>query len=165
MKRLFSKKAVVVGLAAGLSLGVVGTALAYFTASGSGTGSASVGSPMDWGVAVTSDSTNSIYPGQGSETLDYTVTNNGSGNQAFSAATASVDHDSSGNVYDHGNAVTGCLYTWFTALASAPTPGFGTSIDPAGTATGTITVTMQDEATSQNACEGITGPDVTLSVS
>ncbi len=44
MKRFMNKKVVAIGLAAGMTLGAAGAAFAYFTTTGSGTGSATTGS-------------------------------------------------------------------------------------------------------------------------
>ena len=43
MKRFMNKKVVAIGLAAGITLGGAGAAFAYFTSTGNGTGSATVG--------------------------------------------------------------------------------------------------------------------------
>ena len=148
-----AKKLVAAGLTVGLTLGLAGSAFAFFTSTGSGTGDASVGSASNWTVSVTSDTSNALLPGSGSETLSYTITNNSAGAQAYSTLTPSVG--------DSGT----CLGSWFTAVASASTPVAGTSIAHLGTATGTITVTMQDSLTNQNACQGLTSVPVTLAVS
>jgi len=151
MKRFSLKSKVIAGAAAVvLVAGVGGAAFAYFTSSGNGSGNASVGSATPWDVVVSSDTSNTLQPGAGSETLTYTITNNGTGAQALNTVTASVGNSG------------GCLGSWFTAVASAPTPAIGTSIAPNGTATGTVTVTMQDSGGDQNPCQGITTLPVTV---
>lgn len=166
IKKLFStKKAVAVGASVALTLGLSGAAFAYFTSSGSGTGSATVGAAQAnaWGVAPGSTTGGPLYPGAGTETVPFTITNNGTGAQAYSAVTASVA-SSSGNVTVSGVAQAGCLSAWFTAVAAAPSVALGTSIAPAGLATDNVTVTMQNFPTSQNPCEGLS-PEINLSVS
>jgi hypothetical protein len=152
MKLFGSKKRKLI--AAGVALvaiaGLATGAFAYFTSTGSGSGTASVGSATSWTVAVTSDGTNALQPGSGSETLSYTITNAGSGAQALTSVTATVA--------DSG----ACLGSWFTAVASAPTPATGVSIAPGHTATGTVLVTMQDSGSNQDACQGITTVPVTV---
>jgi hypothetical protein len=151
MKLFNSKKKLVAGAVGLVAIAGLATgALAYFTSTGSGSGNASVGSASNWTVAVSDDGTNTLYPGSGSEILDYTITNAGSGAQALTAVTATVG--------DSGS----CLGSWFTAVASAPAPALGTSIAPSGTATGTVTVTMQDSGGNQDACQGITSVPVTV---
>ena len=165
MKFFNSKKRIIAAAAtAALVVGVGGGAFAYFTSQGDGGGSASVGSATPWGVSVTSDATNTILPGSGSETLTYTITNNSAGAQALTAVTATVKDDGTANhnVLDHGAPVVGCLASWFHASAGASTPAAGASIAHLGTATGSVTVTMDDAAASQDACQGITGPDVNV---
>jgi len=147
------KKLVAAGVGLVTIAGLATGAVAFFTSTGSGSGNASVGTATQWGVVVTSDTSNALYPDTGSETLSYTITNNGSGAHALNAVTASVG--------DSGD----CLGSWFTAVASAPTPALGTSIAPNGTATGTVTVTMQDSGTNQDACQGITSVPVTVNAS
>jgi hypothetical protein len=141
-------------------------AFAYFTSTGSGTGSASVGQAGNWTVTVNNDTTGKLLPGSGNEKVGYTITNPNKGNQSFTTVTATVSTDGSGNVLDanNGNApVLGCLATWFTADAGVTSPVAGTSIAKNGTATGAVTVTMLDEPTNQDACEGVS-PQITVTV-
>ena len=80
-----------VGVATGAAvLAGGGVALAYFTSSGNGTGSANVGTSSNWSVAQTGHS-GTLYPcgssfpqtgcGTNQETLTFTVTNNSTGAQ------------------------------------------------------------------------------------
>jgi hypothetical protein len=166
VSKLFTTRrriAIVVGASA-VVLGGGGAAFAYFTSTGSGTGSASVGSATQWGVSTPSDTSHGLLPNSGSEILTFTVTNHGSGAQAFNTVTAIIAADGSGNVKAGGTAVPGCLAAWFTAVAGTPSPALGTSIAANGTATVPVTVTMKDSGTNQDVCQGINGPDVTLTV-
>ncbi|MHB8329735.1 MAG: hypothetical protein ACYDD6_08955 [Acidimicrobiales bacterium] len=167
MRSLYSTKRRIAAavLSIGLVAGVATSAYAYFTSSGSGTGSASVGSASTWKVTVTSNAAHALYPGSGSNSLTYTVTNQSTGLQELNSVTASVANDGSGNVTQGGAAVVGCLASWFTATNNGSTNGVtpgGPSGELASGASdvGTVTVTMLDAAVSQNACQGITGPDV-----
>jgi hypothetical protein len=155
----------IVGMVGGaLVLAGGGAAYAYFTASGSGTGSASVGSATAWQVTTTNDTSGDLLPGSGSEVLTFTITNEGSGAQAFNSVTATIVNDGSGNVEAGGTPVLGCSASWFTATVGTPSPAYGTSIDATGTATVPVTVTMTDSGTDQDKCQGIDGPDVQLTV-
>jgi hypothetical protein len=159
MKRFMNKKVMVVGIAAALTLGISGVALAYFTSTGNSTGNASVGSPTQWGVSVSSDTSNALYPGVGTETLSYTITNNGHGNQELNAVVVSVGNS---------GPASGCLGSWFTATdgGATPTPGsLAADLAPGDTATGSITVSLNDANTDQGACQGLTTVPVKVSVS
>jgi hypothetical protein len=143
-------------------------AYAYFTSSGSGTGAASVGSAgaSDWGVTEdTGESTiGAIYPGSGNDQIVFSVENDGSGDQQFSTATATVDHDDSGNIETADGPVTGCLASWFDAAVTND-PRINTDVNSGGSVQVTVKVTMPSDATDdQNACEGAS-PEVTLSIS
>ena len=163
MRKLFSsrKRIVIFCAAVIVVLGGAGTAFAYFSSTGSGTGQATVGSATTWQVTAGA-ATGTIYPGAGSSQIVFTVKNNASGEQQFTNATAAVN-SSGGNVTSSSNPVTGCLASWFTASVSA-NPGVNTNIAPGGTTTVTVTVTMPSSTVNQNACQGVT-PDITLSVS
>jgi hypothetical protein len=156
------KKRGIAALCVAAVLALAGGAYAYFTSTGSGTGSASVGSATSFTVTAATATGGPLYPGSGSQTISYTVTNAGSGAENLSATSASVA-SSGANITDHGVAVAGCLASWFTATDSPPT----LPQDLAGGATstaGSVTVTMSDSGTSQNACEGAS-PDITISAS
>jgi hypothetical protein len=156
----FTKKRAIATLIAIGALVVAGGAFAYFTASGSGTGQAAVGSASPWTVAFQT-TTGTMYPGAGTATLPYTITNAGSGNQKLATTAASVNADVNGNVTSHGTAVTGCLASWFTA---ANTPPSAADLAAGAHTTGSVAVTMADANANQNACQGVT-PDITVSAS
>ena len=121
MFHLRGKKRVSVALGVIMSLALAAAAFAYFTSTGSGTGTATVGSAGAWTVNVSAATGGPLYPGSGSQSIAYTVTNAGSGQQSL-AGTTSVVKSSSGNVTQGGTAVPGCLAAWFTATNTAPTP-------------------------------------------
>ena len=97
MKRFRSKKAITVLVAGAITLGGAGAALAYFTSTGAGTGSASVGAAGSWTVnQVSALPANSLYPdaapgGANIETVTYNVTNGGSGTQNLASVSVAVD--------------------------------------------------------------------------
>ena len=62
MKRFMNKKVAAIGLAAGLALGAAGAAFAYFTSTGAGNGTASVGTTAS-DIAVEGTSTPALTPG------------------------------------------------------------------------------------------------------
>lgn len=165
MFRLFGKKrvGVAVGVIASLALALAlaAAALAYFTSSGSGTGTATVGGAGAWTVNVASATGGPLYPGSGSQSIAYTVTNAGSGQQSL-AGTASTVTSSGGNVTQAGIAAPGCLAAWFTATNAPPTPLPQDLAGNAASTGGSVAVTMQDSGTNQNSCQGVS-PDITIS--
>jgi hypothetical protein len=118
MKLFKGKKAVAVAASAGLVLGIAGGAFAYFTAAnGTASGSATVGTSTAWSVANDGTTGGPLYPGSGTETVAYTVTNPSDGHQLLSSVSVTVDADSNGDVIStaSGNpSITGCQASWFT---------------------------------------------------
>jgi hypothetical protein len=152
--------AVGVGVVASLALAV--GAYAYFTSTGSDTGSAQVGSSTTFTVDVAPAIGGPLYPGAGSQNLPYTVTNPSSGQQNLSGTTSSVA-SSGGFITEGGTPVAGCMSSWFTA-ANSP-PALPQNLAGGQTSTpGSVTVTMQDSGTSQDACQGHL-PDITVNAS
>jgi hypothetical protein len=167
MSKIFAarRRIAVVGVAAAMVLAGGGAAFAYFTASGSGTGSATVGSTGTWQVTQAS-STGTLYPGSGSSVITFNVKNTGTADQQYSTATPTVDSDGSGNIQTGGSStsVSGCLAAWFSASVSSDT-GVNTNVAGGATVQVQVTVTMPTDSTdNQNACEGET-PNVTLAIS
>jgi hypothetical protein len=148
---------------AALVLAGGGAAYAYFSATGSGTGSATVGTTGTWAVTQAS-STGTISAGAGSSVITFNVENTGKGDQQYATATATVNSDSSGDITSGGASVSGCLATWFSTKVTSD-PGAGTNVGGSSTVQVTVKVTMPSDATdNQDACENAT-PDVTLSIS
>jgi hypothetical protein len=174
MKRFMNKKVAAIGLAAGLVLGAAGAAFAYFTSTGSGTGSATVGSSANWTVGETgSPSGGPLYPdpaigGANVQTDTYTVTNNDTGSQYLTSVQVSVAN-ADGTAWSSqtnpllpactaadfsvGSAAVGTTWT-DTSLAGTYTAS-GT---PGDTASSTVTVELIDNHANQDNCEGLTVP-------
>jgi hypothetical protein len=172
-----TKKIVAVGATLALTLGIAGAAFAYFTANGSGTGTAYVGSPAPWTVAVHLDASSNgvyLYPGTGVETLDFTILNSGGGPQALTSVTAAPTNDGSGLV-ESGSPLAdigGCYASWFPVTfngsltnGNVGTPyTYGQEIAAGHYVFGSVTVSMTDAAQNQDACGGLT-PSVTVKAS
>lgn len=160
MKSKLTKKRTIIAISAIAVLVVAGSAFAYFTSTGNGTGQATVGSASSWTVTPAA-ATGTMYPGSGTSSFDYTVTNASTGHQKLATTTSVVLTDGSGNITDHGTVVPGCLATWFTPTNHAPA-----AIDLAGGAntTGSVDVVMSDAAVAQDSCQGHT-PEVKISAS
>ncbi|HZQ04929.1 MAG TPA: hypothetical protein VFA88_13040 [Gaiellaceae bacterium] len=75
MGKRFGSRKVKVAVAVVAALGVTGAAMAYYTASGSGSGNASVGgSPADLTITASTPSAGLLYPGSTGE-VDATISN------------------------------------------------------------------------------------------
>jgi hypothetical protein len=157
----FTKKRAVIGAAiATLAMGAV--AFAFFTSTGAGTGNATVGQASAFTVD-TAAPTGTLYPGAGTSTFGYTITNPSPGHQNVSSVVATVATSGLNVVTGPTNTpVSGCLASWFHATAN---PG-ALPADLAGgdTKPGTVDVTMDNVNTSQDACQNVT-PNITVSVS
>jgi hypothetical protein len=163
----FTKRRMVVVLCAVVALAIAGSAYAYFTSTGTGTKStAAIGTATNFNVTF-GTATGTMFPGAGTDSIPYTVTNAGSGAQRLNTVTAVVANDATTtpNIQSGGVPVVGCLAAWFTATPPTitavtlnPSPAAGS------TSTGVVTVAMVDSGTNQNVCQGKT-PDITISAS
>src|SRR5262245_12150725 len=140
MRKHLTKKRVVV-LAVVAAVAAIGaTAFAYFTTTGSGTGSASVGTSS--AVALHGTTVNTLYPGTSTE-VDFTVDNPASGNPFV--GTVKLDSVTTDPAHS------GCTMSDFTmqdVLVNHNFPsGNGQSVTPTGT------LAMADNG-NQDACKG-----------
>lgn len=158
-KVVTKKRALVLGVVAALA--VAGIAIAYFTSTGSGTGSATVGSATAFKVTVSAATGGPLYPGSGSESLAYSVKNEGAGAQNVNSTSATVASDEAGDITQGGEPVEGCKASWFTATDTSPAP---VNLKGGESASGSVEVTMQDSGSNQDACQGAS-PDITVSAS
>jgi hypothetical protein len=172
MSALLRRRRVLGGFTALAVLAAAGAAIAYFTSTGTGTGTASVGFASNWGVQVNSPAAtfslspnNAIYPGNGTETIPFVVTNNGSGDQNLSTLVAAVNTYNGGTdaATASGADISGCQAGWFnisvdTTSLSHTLPD---DIAPGGTISGNVILSMTDASTSQDACKNAT-PGITL---
>ena len=147
----FNKKAVAIGLSAGLALGMSGLALAYWTSSGTGSGSASTGTTV--GVTVNQTTVVSgLYPGDAAVALTGTFDNTNAGSVKVGTVTATI-----------GTLPGGCVSGDFTITGT----GVVNAEIPHGTAVGAwsgITIQMNDTAINQDGCKTQTIP-ITYAVS
>src|SRR5581483_6820300 len=97
--RITKKKVAALGVFV-LILGGAAAAFAYFTSTGTanGTGDA-VGSASSWSVTNVA-ATGTLYPGAGSSTLTYKITNPSSGHQAINSVTVTVPSGAGGAALD-----------------------------------------------------------------
>lgn len=170
MKNIFTarRRIIIAGITTAAVLGTGGAAFAYFAASGSGTGSATVGAAGTWTVTAATAKGGPLYPdGTSSETIVFTVMNTGSGQQEYTTATPTVAADGSGFITQGGNPVGNCYANWFNASIATPAtddPGINTEIGGGKSTKVTVTVTMPADANdNQTACAG-KSPDITLNI-
>jgi hypothetical protein len=137
--KLRSKKVIALGAAVVIAVSA-GTAYAYWSTGGTGTGSATAGTTAN-NIAISGDPANGISPGN-SVPVHVTVSN---------AANAYSVH-----VQDVSAAVStsdpGCLAAWF----SVPTTTLNTTIAAHGSTAFDTTLSMTDEAVSQDLCKNAT---------
>jgi hypothetical protein len=151
----FTKKRAVIALSAVGVLAIAGVALAFWTTSGSGSGSATTGT--DAGVTVSGDPSNGIYPG-GSVPVTTTITNSSSTQKQYVAnlhVAISIDATHAGN---------GCAASWFTYKADSEGSGdsnphtvaVNTELAASGSHTVDGHVLMSNPSTNQDACKSAT---------
>ncbi len=144
-----TKRRVVLGLVTTLVLALSVGAYAYFTASGSGTVTATVGSSS--ALTLKGTVTGNLYPGSSSP-VSLTVDNPSSGSQrvgtvSLEKITADAGHSSCAVTISGGNPD----FTMADVVVNKTFPsGNGQAVTPGGT------LTMNDTGVSQNACQGAT---------
>lgn len=126
-------------------------AFAYWTSSGEGEGTGTTGTSTAF-VITSSDPTGpALKPGVGQQSVAFSVANPGSGSQNLTSVEVTVADDD-GSPW---TAVDGCSAADYTVGTPAITYG---PIAGAGSAAGTVTLNMNNLATDQEACKGVTVP-------
>jgi hypothetical protein len=156
MLRRFTKKRAIVALSVVAVLAMASAAIAYFTSTGDGSGNAVVGMSSNYTVTADAATGGALLPGFGTDTIAYHVKNVSSGKQAVQNISATLNTNTSGDVYDttKGQYATGCLATWFTVTNSPGT----LPDDLAGGAThnGSVSISLNDSGSPQDACQNVT---------
>lgn len=151
-----SRKTVAVVAGAVLLVSGAGAAFAYWTTTGSGTGTATTGTNV--AITVNQTAVTGLYPGQAAVTLSGTFNNPNQGPAYVTAVTAT------GFTIDSTHVGAGCLPASYTLGGTAVVTG--NDVAPGSPAVGSswtgLTITMNNLATSQDACKGAT---VTISYS
>lgn len=125
-------------------------AFAYWSAGGSGTGTAATGDTVEL-TAVQTTEVAAMYPGDSAQTLSGTFDNDNSGPIYVTSVTASI-----ASVFQGGSVAVGCDATDYT-LAS-PVMTVGAEV-PAGNLEGDwsgATIKFNNKASAQDACKGAT---------
>jgi hypothetical protein len=158
MKRISKRTAVLLAVVAAAVMAAVG-AYAYWTTTGTGSGTATVGTDTPWQVDTAAATGGPLTPGGPSQTVGYTVTNNSTGHQLLSNVAISVAN-SDGSAWDGpgtcsaadfevNGAAAGTAYD-HTALAQNFAPGAAHA--------SSITIQMIDTGVNQNDCRNAVVP-------
>ena len=145
--RITRKKTIVAGIIAASLMG--GSALAYWTTTGSGTGSAAVGTS----TAVTVSQLGSITamtPGSAAQSIDFRINNPAATSQTIASVVISIT-----SVTDALNvAAVGCSSADFTLVQPTATYGDLTNGDHDYVGTGSgATLAMKNTASNQDGCK------------
>ena len=153
MRGLFStKRGVAISAAVTTMLAASIGAYAYFTTTGAGSGSGTVGSSKalvihQAGITYSNAPENTLMPGT-SATVTFTVDNPSSANQQLGTISVSSITTDAG----HPGCDTATNPTWFSTTTDAVDHDYAPG--PGQAVTGSITVTFNDLNVSQDACKG-----------
>ena len=161
MKRFMNKKVAAIGLAAGLALGVAGGAFAYWTSSGSGTGTSSTTTGTS-DLTYATSTINPMYPGDSAQDFTVTVTNHSATQAEYVNGVSAYVTTSAGASCDGSNFLLNGSPAPSTALTAVPLAWTATELtanpsagDNASTA-GTDTIHFNDTTSNQDLCKGVT---------
>jgi hypothetical protein len=140
-------------IAAVTALLVVGGsgAFAFWSSMGAGTGSVSTGTSTPFTVTSGTATGGALTPGGPAQTVPFTVTNPGTGSQNLAAVTVTVAGPGGTTWTD----VSGCSASDYTVGTPTITAG---QIASGASVSGTVTVTMINLTTNQDACKNATVP-------
>jgi len=141
LAKLCTRRRLIVLAAVAAAVGLAGGAFAYFTSTGSGTGSATVGSSSN--IQLSSPTVGPLYPGGPDVPVTVTIHNPGSGNEYVATISGTIADGGAGN---------NCSGSWFTVAPIV----FDTDVAGGASPTASTTVTMADSGTNQDACQGAT---------
>jgi hypothetical protein len=137
------KKTLVFVAAVATAIGLTVGAYAYFTSSGGGDGSASVGTSSP--IEITPTITGTLYPGGPAASVSFTVKNTGSGNEYVDSISYDSLNDPPGN----------CASSWFE-LNGGNAVSVAHDVDPGDTydVPGSYDLKMLNVESSQDDCAG-----------
>lgn len=140
-------RTIAIGLAALLTVAGAGAAFAYWTSTGSGDGTATTGESIAFTI-TSDDPVGTIAPGSAGQTVDFTVTNPGTGTQNLSTVTVELATPDGTPWVPTG---TCDAADYVATITTQPTPG---PIAAGGSVDGTATVTLTSTAENQDDCQG-----------
>jgi hypothetical protein len=143
-----SRRALVLGIVA--ALGIAAAAFAYWTTSGSGTGTAGTGDAAT--VNVTQVGTIAgLVPGGAAQAVDFTITNGKTTSQYVTSVSVSIDSIKKAD----NTTATGCSAADFTIVQptaiNRDLAAGATTFSPSG-----ASIAMNDATTNQDACKTVT---------
>ena len=141
MSKLSLKRKAAIAVATAGMVGIGGTAIAYWTTTGSGSGTAAA-STGGQTVVLHSSFAAGLTPGQNT-VVTYTADNPNDSSTVVGALTATV-----------ATSDAQCLPSWFTVTAN--TSNTNVAGKTTGTQVGTGTLTFLDDAANQDACKSAT---------
>lgn len=134
---------------------VAGTAFAYWTTTGNGTGTATTGTDTPVTITQTGITPSDLSPDGPARPIEFTIANAKSSPQRVAGVTIAIDSIT----YTSGGAdaiAAGCQKAWFTInQPSALNTDIPASGSTAFTSTG-ATIRLVDSSTNQNTCKGVT---------
>jgi hypothetical protein len=151
-KFLTSKKGIVLLATMVVAIATAVGAYAWFTSTGSGDGSALVGTSTTWDVSTEAAVGGPLTPGGPTETIAYHVTNNSTGHQKLQTVDISVANDDA-SLWDD---VSGCSKDDFDLGAGAgatQTDSPDVDLEPGDTYDGSITIQMVNLDANQDGCK------------
>ena len=165
---MFTKKRLIGAFSVVAVLAAAGAAFAYFSTSGSGNGSATVGSPTTFVVTDTSTPV-TLYPGTGSFSLTGTIKNQDASNEGLASASVTITAPTvaagaptvAGHACGAGDfTLTAAAGSGWTASGDTATYSFPAGNEIAHNSTQAfptgLTVSMVDQGYNQNNCQGAT---------
>jgi len=141
MKFIKSKKGLVLLAVLVVAAAAAIGGYAYFSSTGSGSGTASVGTSSN--IQLSSPLVGTLYPGGAAVPVTVTIHNPGTGQEYVGTISGAVQNGGTG-----GN----CLGSWFTV---APIT-YNAEVAGGASPTANTTVTMIDSGSNQDACQGAT---------
>ncbi|HEY3716614.1 MAG TPA: hypothetical protein VGL39_18970 [Jatrophihabitantaceae bacterium] len=150
--RITKKKVAAISAGAALVLAGGGIALAYWTTTGTGSGSATTGSSSPFEVTLAAPVGYPLSPGGPTDHVAFTVKNNGGGYQKVNTADTVAVATGDGSAW---TAVSGCSAADYSITNVSLT---ATNLAPGGTVDGSFDIQMIDTGANQNLCKGATVP-------
>lgn len=129
-----------------------GVAFAYWTSSGSGTGHGTTGDGTDLAVSSPGPTGPGLTPGGPNQSIPFTVTNPGTGTQDLTSVTVIVADENGDPWVSEPVGCTAADYTVGTPVITYDQIPGGSSIS------GTVTLTMNNLDSNQDACKGLDVP-------
>lgn len=147
-----SRKSVTLIVAAGLTVAGTGVAFAYWTATGTGEGTATTGAIVGFTIASSPAQGGPLTPGGASETVAFTVTNPSTNVQTLGTVAVAIAN-ADGSPWE---AVAGCTSAdYAVTVTTAPATG---DVAAKASVNGTATVSMNETGLNQDACQGADVP-------